>query len=95
MRRRAHLVPLLLAANLLVAPVLAGAHDGDHGPQPGTAHACVVCVYAHGAGHGAVPAALLPTFDVAAEAPQASVASAHAAVTVRLHPIRGPPALLS
>jgi len=95
MHSRRPLVSLLLAASLLAAPLLAGAHDSDHGLQPGAAHACVVCVYAHGAGHGAVSVAPLPTFDGAAEAPETPRVSAFAAVTVRLHPIRGPPALLS
>ena len=93
--RHRPLIPLLLAAALLAGPVLASAHDFDHGLQPGAAHACVVCVYAHGAGHGALPAT--PRLVVAAvgDAPETIFAAANVAVTVRLHPIRGPPTLPS
>jgi len=93
--RRRPLISAVLAAALLLGPALAGAHDSDHGLQPGAAHGCVVCVYAHGAGHGMVPVALTLVFDAPAEAPQAVTLLAQAAVTVRLHPIRGPPAFQS
>lgn len=93
--RRRPLISLLLAAALLAAPVLAAAHDSGHGLQPGAAHACVVCVYAHGAGHGALPAAPALAASGPVEIPDTVSATAHVAVTVRLHPIRGPPALLS
>lgn len=95
MRRRLPLISLLLAAVLLAGPVLAAAHDPDHGLQAGTNHSCVVCVYAHGAGHGALPAVPRIDHGTAAESPEATQAAAATAVTVRLHPIRGPPALLS
>jgi hypothetical protein len=88
------LISLLLAAALFAGPMLASAHDSDHGVQE-AAHACVVCVYAHGAGHGALPAALALVRAAPAAAPDAPAASAQAAVAVRIHPIRGPPALLS
>jgi len=94
MRRRVPLISLLLAAALLAGQALAAAHDSDHGLQPGAAHSCVVCVYAHGAGHGALPAVPQLALALTAEAPDVQPAAATAAVTVRLHPIRGPPALL-
>ena len=93
MRRRLPLISLVLAAALLAGPVLASAHAGDHALQPAS-HACVVCVYAHGAGHGALPATPELVLTATAEAPEIPLAVAHAAVTVRLHPIRGPPVLL-
>jgi hypothetical protein len=94
MRRPLPMVSLLLAAALFAGPVLAAVHDADHGLQPGASHSCVVCVYAHGAGHGAVPAAPRVAVDAVAESPEAPPVTANAAVTVRLHPIRGPPGLL-
>ena len=93
--RRRPVLSLLLVAALLAGPVLASAHDADHGLQPGATHGCVVCVYAHGAGHGAVPAVPVVALEGASESPVAALAVAQAAVTVRLHPIRGPPVLLS
>jgi hypothetical protein len=95
MRRRVPLVSLLLAAALLAGQALAAAHDSDHGLQAGAAHGCVVCVYAHGAGHGALPAVPAVALAGPADPPGIAVAATHAAVSVRLHPIRGPPALLS
>jgi hypothetical protein len=95
MNLRSPLISLVLAAALFAAPVLASAHAGDHGLQPGASHACVVCVYAHGAGHGALPAAPKLALVPALEAPEAPLAAANAAVTVRLHPIRGPPLRLA
>lgn len=91
---RRSLASLVLAAALFAGPVLASAHDSDHGLQE-AAHACVVCVYAHGAGHGALPATLALVLGAPAAAPEAAAASAEAALAVRLHPIRGPPALLA
>jgi hypothetical protein len=93
--RRRPLLSLLLAVALFAGPVLAAAHDSDHGLQPGAAHGCVVCVYAHGAGHGALPAAPRVIVASAADSHEASFAAARIAVSVRLHPIRGPPALLA
>lgn len=95
MRSRRPLVSLLLAAALFAGPVLAGAHDPDHGLQPGASHGCVVCVYAHGSGHGALPATPQLVLAATAEAPATVLAGDRLAVTVRLHPIRGPPALPS
>jgi hypothetical protein len=91
---RRSLVSLVLAAALLAGPVLASAHDSDHGLQE-AAHACVVCVYAHGAGHGALPVALALVFAAPAAAPDAPAASPRVTLAIRLHPIRGPPALLA
>ncbi|MGH8442791.1 MAG: hypothetical protein ACRETF_07830 [Nevskiaceae bacterium] len=93
MRRRVPLISLVLAAALLAGQMLAAAHDGDHGLQPGAAHGCVVCVYAHGAGHGALPALPLLSPGATVPAPELPLVAAAVAVTVRLHPIRGPPAL--
>lgn len=93
MRRRVPLISLLLAATLLAGQAVAAAHDSDHGLQPGAAHGCVVCVYAHGAGHGALPATPAVAIAGPVYVPDAALAVAQTAVTVRLHPIRGPPAL--
>lgn len=95
MRRRSPLISLALAATLLAGQWLAASHDSDHSLQPGAAHGCVVCVYAHGAGHGALPVISHLAFGAGAEAPAVPPAAAAVAVAVRLHPIRGPPALLS
>lgn len=95
MRRRVPLISLLLAAALLAGQALFAVHDSDHGLQPGAAHGCVVCVYAHGAGHGAIPIASGLTITGAIEPPDAILTATPATVAVRLHPIRGPPALLS
>jgi hypothetical protein len=91
--RRRPLVSFVLAAALLLGQGLAAAHDSDHGLQE-AAHACVVCVYAHGAGHGALPVAPALVFAAPGEAPHAAPATARIALAVRLHPIRGPPTLL-
>jgi hypothetical protein len=91
---RRSLVSLLLVAALFAGPMLASAHDSDHGLQE-AAHACVVCVYAHGAGHGALPATVALALAAPAAAPDGPTASAQVEVAVRSHPIRGPPALLS
>jgi hypothetical protein len=93
MHRRS-LVSLVLAAALFAGPVIASAHDSDHGLQE-AAHGCVVCVYAHGAGHGALPVALALVFAAPAAAPEIPAVSAQVALAVRLHPIRGPPELLA
>lgn len=95
MRSRRSLLAALLAAALLLGPALAAAHDSDHGLLPGAAHGCVVCVYAHGAGHGLLPVAAALVLAAPAETPPAAPAAAQTALTVRLHPIRGPPALLA
>lgn len=95
MKRRPTLLPLLLAAALLAGPVLAASHDAEHGLQPGAAHACVVCLYAHGAGHGAVPAAPVVLLTGTVEAPETLPAAGRTGATLRLNPIRGPPARLS
>ncbi len=95
MRRRVPLISLLLAATLLAGQWLVAAHDSDHGLQASASHACAVCVYAHGAGHGALPATPQLALALAAEVPEIPLMAAAAAVTVRLHPIRGPPVLLA
>ena len=94
MRRRVPLISLLLAATLLAGQAVLGAHDSSHELVPGAAHGCVVCVYAHGAGHGALPATPRLALATSVESPEIPLMAAAAAVTVRLHPIRGPPALL-
>lgn len=94
MRSRCPLIAAVLVAALLVGQWLTAAHEPDHALQAG-ADACAVCVYAHGAGNGALPKALV----LALAAPQAAPAAEHFAapvsVLIRLHPIRGPPALLA
>lgn len=89
------LLSALLALALFAGPVLAGAHDSDHGLQPGATHACAMCIYAHTGGHGALPTPPALPLGGTVEAPESSCATTTVAVTVRLHPIRGPPALLS
>lgn len=95
MRRRLPLISLLLAAALLAGPVIAAAHAPDHGLQPGASDSCVICVYAHGAGHGALPATPALALDGAADAPEGRAATQPLAATLRHHPIRGPPGLLA
>lgn len=95
MRTRRPLISAVLAVAILAGQWLSAAHNPDHGLQPGGADACAVCVYAHGAGAGAVsvaPAIVLPT---GVDAPALRIASSPLAGTVRNHPIRGPPALLA
>lgn len=94
--RRQSWISAFLAAALLLGQALAAAHNPDHHDLlPGAAHGCVICVYAHGVGHGALPTAPTLAFDAPAAAPVAALATAQVAVTVRFHPIRGPPALLA
>lgn len=95
MRSRRSLISLVLAAALLAGQWLAAAHEPDHALQPGAAHACAVCVYAHGAGTGALPAVPHLVLDGAVEAPEAPAAAGPLAASLRNHPIRGPPALLA
>lgn len=95
MRRRIPLISLLLATALLAGQVLAGAHDSSHDQLPGAAHGCMVCTYVNAVGHGAVPAAPTLTIAGTVEAPEAILATTQTVVATRLHPIRGPPALLA
>ena len=95
MRSRRSLISLVLAAAVLAGQWLVAAHDTDHGLQPGAAHACAVCVYAHGAGAGALPAVPHLILDGAAEAPETPAVENPLAASLRHHPIRGPPALLA
>jgi len=88
------LISLVLAAALLAGQWLAAAHEPDHALQPGAAHVCAICVYAHGAGSGALPAVPHLVFDGAVEAPESRAAASPLAGILRSHPIRGPPALL-
>lgn len=95
MRARRPLVSAVLAAALLLGQWLAAAHEPDHALQSGAAHACAVCVYAHGAGTGAVPASPALVLEAAAAPAHVAVAADPLAAVVRHHPIRGPPALLA
>lgn len=95
MRSRRSLISAVLAAALLLGQWLAAAHDSDHALQSGVAHACAVCVYAHGAGTGALPAPPVLVLGPSAESIEATVEAHPLAATVRNHPIRGPPALLA
>jgi len=94
MRSRRPLISAVLAATLLAGQWLTAAHTTDHGLQPSAAHTCAVCVYAHGAGTGALPALPVLALEVAREAPEVLLAGSPLTATVRNHPIRGPPALL-
>jgi len=94
MRSRQPLISLVLAATVLAGQWLVASHDTDHGLQPGAAHACAVCVYAHGAGAGALPALPVLSLEVAREAPEFVAVASPLAATVRNHPIRGPPSFL-
>ena len=96
MRKRQPLISAVLAVALLLGQWLAAGHDTEHSLQPGATHACAICVYAHGAGSGALPSALfVPRFDFTPAAPAVAAAATPRAVLVRLHPIRGPPTLLA
>jgi hypothetical protein len=94
MRSRRSLISAVLAAALLLGQWLAAAHEGEHALKPGATHACAVCVYAHGAGSGAVPHVPGLALGSPAQAPEPSLAASPLAAAVRNHPIRGPPALL-
>lgn len=89
------LVSLVLAAALLAGQWLSASHETEHSLLPDAAHACAVCVYAHGAGHGALPTSVALAFAGAADVPAPALAATPAAVAIRLHPIRGPPAFLA
>lgn len=88
------LISLVLAAALLAGQWLAAAHQPEHGMQPAAEHACAVCVYAHGAATGAVPAVPHVTIDGVLLAPETPADVGRLAAILRQHPIRGPPALL-
>lgn len=94
MRSRRSLVSAVLAAALLLGQWLTAAHAPD-ALQSGAAHTCAVCVYAHGAGSGALPAILVLALGPSAEAPLTDAAASPLAAAVRNHPIRGPPALVA
>lgn len=95
MRSRRPLLTAILAAALLLGQWLAAAHEPDHALQPGAAHGCVVCAYAHGAGSGALPQTPALALSAGSEAPAAGAAASPLAAALRHHPIRGPPALLA
>jgi hypothetical protein len=95
MRSRRSLISLVLAAALLAGQWLAATHDSDHGLQAGAADGCVVCVYAHGAGTGALPATPQLALEPGTEVPDAAPAGTLLAAALRNHPIRGPPTLLA
>lgn len=95
MRTRRTVLHLLLAASLLLGQWLAAGHDGEHGLQSGAGDACAVCVYAHGAGTGALPALPQLVIQSGPVAPPALSVAGPRVVAVRHHPIRGPPALLA
>jgi hypothetical protein len=94
-RRRLLLLNWVLAAALLAGQWLAAAHEPDHALQPSAAHACAVCVYAHGGGSGLLPAIVRLEFQNVTAAPEIPEAAIALAVIARNHPIRGPPALLA
>ncbi len=91
--RRVPLISLLLAGTLLAGQALVAAHDSSHDQIPGAAHGCMVCTYVNAVGHGVVPTVPTVTTTGTIEAPEAILATTQAVVAIRLHPIRGPPAL--
>lgn len=93
MRSRRPLIAAILAAALLLGQWLTAAHEPDHALQAG-ADACAVCVYAHGAGSGALPQPLVLALGIPNVAPATERSAAPVLTFVRLHPIRGPPAPL-
>jgi len=94
MRSHRSLICALLALAVLAGQWVCAVHESDHALQ-NAATSCAICVAAHGAGAGALPA--MPSLDVVAPvaAPEMPRVATATAVTVRLHPIRGPPALLA
>lgn len=94
MRRHLPLISLLLAAVLLAGQWLCAVHESDHALQ-GATPACSVCVAAHQAGTGALPAIPHLALDHASARPEDAVAAGALAAILREHPIRGPPALLA
>lgn len=88
------MVSLVLAVAVLAGQWLAATHDSDHGLAPGAGHACAICVYAHGAGSGALPVTPALNLAFASAAPEITAAIAPFATPQRFHPIRGPPQLL-
>lgn len=95
MRSRRPVITAVLACAVLIGQWLSAAHEPDHALQPGAAHACAVCVYAHGAGAGAVP--VVPRLLLAGPtgAPEVSKVAGPLAAALRHHPIRGPPVFLA
>lgn len=95
MRSRRPVIAAVLAFAVLVGQWLAAAHEPDHALQAGAAHACAVCVYAHGASAGAVP--VVPRLLLAGPtgAPERSEVASPLTAALRHHPIRGPPAFLA
>jgi hypothetical protein len=91
MRLRRPLIAAVLACAVLAGQWLAASHDPDHTLQAGAAHVCAVCVYAHGAGTGALPAMPVLTLRVASAVVEAFASASPLAAAVRNHPIRGPP----
>ena len=91
---RRPLISVVLAAALLLGLWLCATHDSEHGLKPGAAQACAVCVYAHGAGAGMLPAIATLKLNGAHEAPVSPEVDRQLAANLRHHPIRGPPALL-
>lgn len=95
MRLRQPLISAVLTLALLLGQWLAATHGPDHALQPGGSDNCAVCVYAHSAGAGALPAIPVIAVSAPAQAPIANVVANAPAATIRHHPIRGPPALLA
>lgn len=94
MQCRRPLISTVLAIALLAGQWLAAGHESEHSLQPGTAHACAICVFAHGASAGALPAApVLPSLLRAQPIIAAASGLTRDAVR-RSPPIRGPPSFL-
>lgn len=94
MRSHRSLISALLALAVLAGQWVCAVHESDHALQ-NAATTCATCAAAHGAGAGVLPAAPAIVIAGAVEAPVIRLAATCTAVTVRLHPIRGPPTLLA
>lgn len=86
---------LLLAAALAAGQWLAVAHETEHQALHQVDHACPLCLYAHGAGGMAPPAALHVSLPAAAHAPPIYRVALRAAHLLLNRPIRGPPLLIA
>lgn len=87
------MISMLLALAILTGQWLASTHDRDHG-LGGAAHSCAVCVYAHAAGSGALPAAPILDLSFGGLAHEFALVLCRVPAFDRHQPIRGPPQLL-
>lgn len=85
---------LLLALSVLAGQWLAATHDSRHDLAPNASHSCAICVYAHAAGGGVLPAAPALALDYGTETPEGALDVAAIAAPARHVAIRGPPQFL-